>query len=119
MMDDDVREAHVAAMRLKGFHGGNFDHTCSAGTCTRPAHWRYYPEQNPQLARLAAPEGAYEVYAVAGEDGCPNGTGYAVLRVHTTGRQEVYEAAALVTDYADAVRLACEMAVTEMKDTMG
>lgn len=113
---DDVRAAHLAALRMIGFHGGSFNHTCDRATCTRAAHWRYYPEANPQLARLLRPSGAYEVYEVAAPDGHPAGQGaFVVLRLSEGPAGRFYRVEALVGGYAEAVRLACMFAVDEME----
>lgn len=111
MMDDDVREAHVWAMRLRGFHGGSFRHTCDAGTCTRPAHWRYYPEANPLLARLTAGAAAYEVYRVAGADGRPaQDEAYAILRL----ADGLYAPVAIIGALREAYLYACDFALDEL-----
>lgn len=115
-VSDDVRYAHLAALRMFCFHGGSFDHTCDAGTCTRAAHWRYLPERNPQLARLLRPCGAYEVYEVSRADGYPAGqSAFVVLRLDEGPAGRFYRVETLVGGYAEAVRIACEMAVGEME----
>lgn len=112
---EETRAAHLAALRLIGFHGGSFNHTCSAATCTRAAHWRYFPEDNPQLARLAIPGGAYEVYAVAAADGYPGGAGFALLRLSDGPAGRWYTATALCSTYGEAVRTAFQFAVPLME----
>lgn len=115
-VSNETRHAHLTALRMIGFHGGSFDHTCDAGTCTRAAHWRYFPERNPQLARLLRPCGAYEVYEVSAADGHPSGQGaFVVLRLSEGPAGRFYRVEALVGGYAEAVRIACEMAVGEME----
>ena len=114
-VSDDTRAAHLAALRLIGFHGGSFAHNCDAATCTRAAHWRYFPEQNPILARLAIPCGAYEVYEVAAADGYPAGAGFALLRLSEGPAGRWYTTAALCSTYGEAVRTAFQFAVPLME----
>lgn len=121
--------AHLEALRLIAVHGGNFDHTCDRATCTRRAHWRYFPERNERLAELRTCDGgAYEVYEVAGDDGYPEldeADGYCVLRRSgktAAGyyRQEaqalrspLYTGYTLHDTYGEAIRAACAAAVAD------